>query len=142
MLLTRDPPGPTQAPMGSTLGSADQTAILVAAARLPGDGLDLHGAVVDFGNLQLKEALDQSGVGPGQEDLGAPGWTGGPPPHRPSAGPPSRMTSPRTCSPGARKPSVYSLLELMRRLAAPFRGVDPRDHAGENLVLLGAETSS
>ena len=43
MLLTRWPPGPTQAPMGSTFSSADQTAILV---RLPASrAMDLTSTV-------------------------------------------------------------------------------------------------
>ena len=57
--------------MGSTLGSsADQTASLV---RLPASRAmerDLHGAVVDLRHLQLEQALDQAGVGAGDEDLG------------------------------------------------------------------------
>ena len=43
---------------------------LGAAARLAGDGADLHGAVVNFRHLQLEQALDQAGVGAGDEDLG------------------------------------------------------------------------
>ena len=43
MLFTRWPRGPTQAPMGSTLGSADQTASLV---RLPASrAMDLTSTV-------------------------------------------------------------------------------------------------
>src|SRR5699024_3314353 len=36
---------------------------LGAGAGLAGDGLDLDGAVVDFGHFQLKHALDQARVG-------------------------------------------------------------------------------
>ena len=36
-----------------------------------GDGLDLNGAVVDFGDLQLKHALDQAGMGAADGDAGA-----------------------------------------------------------------------
>ena len=46
---------------------------LGAAARLPGDGADLHGAVGNLGNLQLKKPLDKAGVGAGDHHLRAPG---------------------------------------------------------------------
>ena len=46
---------------------------LGAAAGLPGDGLHLHGAVIDLGDFQLEQALDQAGMGPGNENLRAAG---------------------------------------------------------------------
>src|SRR5208283_4380022 len=58
IFLTRWPRRPTQAPTGSTL-----------EARLAGDALDFNGAVVDFGDFQLKEFDDKLGVGPRKDDF-------------------------------------------------------------------------
>src|SRR6185312_5003021 len=46
---------------------------LGAVARLPGEGLDLDGAVGDLGDLELEEAADELGAGAGQDDLRAAG---------------------------------------------------------------------
>ena len=111
---------------------------LGAAARLPGDGLDLHGAVVDLGDLQLEQPLHQAGMGPGNEDLGAAG--GAADLHHIHL-------------------HVLALHQFLARdllageqqglggLAAGAdpqghgagAGVDPGHHAGEDLVLLGVE---
>ena len=72
-MRTRAPRAPTQAPTGSTLGSFDQTAILVRCTGLAGAGLDLDDAVGDLGDLELEQALDEAGVGAAHHDLGALG---------------------------------------------------------------------
>ena len=46
---------------------------LGAAARLAGDGLDLHGAGVDLRDLQLEQAAQEALVGPADVDLRALG---------------------------------------------------------------------
>ena len=72
-MRTRAPRAPTQAPTGSTLGSFDQTAILVrcpgsrAAALISTTPLD------DLGHLELEEPLDEARVGAADDDLGALG---------------------------------------------------------------------
>lgn len=50
---------------------AARTAILVRGARLPGDVPNLHQALGNFRDLQLKQTADQIGMGPGDKDLGA-----------------------------------------------------------------------
>jgi hypothetical protein len=42
------------------------------ASGLAGDRLDLDGAVVDLGNLELEQALEEALVGAADEDLGDP----------------------------------------------------------------------
>lgn len=51
--------GPMQAPMASTLGVVRPDSHLCTGACLTGNGLDLHSAVVDLRDLQLKQALYQ-----------------------------------------------------------------------------------
>ena len=56
---------------GVNVGVLAPDSQLGAGAGLAGDGLDLHGAVVDFGHLQLKHALDKAGVGAADGHAGA-----------------------------------------------------------------------
>ena len=66
---TRAPRWPTVAPTGSSPSWRDDDRDLRAAARLAGDRLDLDGAGVDLGHLELEQALEEALVGPRHEDL-------------------------------------------------------------------------
>ena len=71
MFLMREPRTPTQAPTQSTFRSMLETAILAAVAGLAGQGLDLDGAVGDFGNFVLEQPAHEIGMRARQDDLDA-----------------------------------------------------------------------
>ena len=68
---TRPPRGPTQAPTGSIFSSVACTASFVREPASRADGLDLDETGFDLGNVQFKQPLDQTRMGPGDDDLRA-----------------------------------------------------------------------
>ena len=70
-LLDADAAGTDAGTDGIDIGVLAPDSQLGAGTGLTGDGLDLNGAVVDFGDLQLKHALDQAGMGAADGNAGA-----------------------------------------------------------------------
>ena len=56
---------------GVDVGVLGPDSHLGAGAGLAADGLDLDGAVIDLGHLQLEQTLDEAGVGAADHDAGA-----------------------------------------------------------------------
>ena len=69
--LMRLPRTPTQAPTQSTFMSMRADGDLGAVAGLAGDGLDLDGAVVDFGDFRFEQAAHEVRMAAAQDDLDA-----------------------------------------------------------------------
>ena len=109
---------------------------LGAAAGLPGHGLDDHGAVGDLRDLQLEQALHQTGMGPGQHDLralSAPADL-----HHIDAD----MVALADLLPGdllVFHEGGFGMLPAAAQLqnGAAIAGIHPQNGAGDDLVLLG-----